>query len=194
MITLNATDNISFRNRSIAIEGRNVVFTDIMFKQGEFVPLLQRSNVLTFCSENVMTRKRITPPILYQLIANTSTNLLIKYKEKDYIIGKNMIFSYDMTTMKASPLMLHIVRSGAKTIREGKIVMNPSMFQIDSSFYKLFEIILKTGVDIELTKFIEEKYYFSLNLPKFGKPSDRTAYINDYKSWAIRHLVQKSSI
>lgn len=194
MITLTTTDRITLRSRSISTTGSNTVVTDILFANGDLVPILQRSGPLTFYANSIMTGKRITPPILYQLIANTSNNLLIKYKEKYYIIGKNMIFSYNIDTMKATPLMLHMVKSTAKTIREGKIVMNPDMFLIDSSFHKLFEIILKTGVDIELTRFIEDKYYMSLKLPKFGKPSDRTAYINDYKSWALSTLMEKSEI
>lgn len=194
MITLTTTDRITLRSRSININVSNCVNTDILFKDGEYNPFLQKSGQLIFWSTSNMTGKRITPPILYQLLTQTSNNLLIKYKEHHYIIGKNLIFSYDIDTMKATPLMMHIAKKGAKTIRDGRIVMNPDMFRIDSSFHKLFEIILKTGVDIELTKFIEEKYYLSLNLPKFGKPSDRTAYINDYKEWALRRLMQKSTI
>jgi len=194
MITLTTTDRITLRSRSINLTGSNIVITDVLFADGEYVPILQRSGPLTFLAMNTMTGKRITPPILYQLIANTSNNLLVKYKEKHYIVGKNMIFSYNIDTMKATPLMLHMVKQTAKTIREGRVVMNPDMFQIDSSFHKLFEIILKTGVDIELTKFIEEKYYMTLKLPKFGKPSDRTSHINDYKSWALEQIVQKREI
>jgi hypothetical protein len=194
MITLTTTSRITLRSRSIQITGQNTVITDVMFCKGEYRPLLQNEEVLTFCTQGSMTGKRITPPILYQLIANTNINVLIKFKGKHYIVGKNLIFSYDMYTRKAVPLMLHIVKTGTRSLREGKIVMNPSMFQIDSAFHKLFEIILRTGVDVELTKFIEEKYYFTLNLPKFGKPADRVAYINDYKSWAMEMLVQKSEI
>lgn len=194
MITLGTTNRVTLRSRSMAITGSNIIRTDVIFKTDtNYVPLLQEPE-LRFIGPNTMTGKRITPPILYQLIANLGINILVKYKDKQYILGKNMIFGYDIVTQKATPLMLHIVKVNAKTIREGKIVMNPDMFQIDSSFYKLFEIILKTGVDIELTKFIEEKYYLTLDLPKFGKPADRQAYVNSYKSWAFGHLIQKNTI
>lgn len=194
MITLSTTNRITLRSRSMSIGGSNTIQTDIIFDTNkDYVPIVQERK-LTFLGINTMTGKRVTPPILYQLIANLCINILVKYKDKHYILGKNMIFTYDIQTQKATPLMLHVIKTNAKTIREGRIVMNPDMFQIDSSFYKLFEIILKTGVDIELTKFIEEKYYLNLNLPKFGKPADRQNYVNSFKSWAFGHLIQKESI
>lgn len=186
MITLTATNTITSRGASISLVGNDLLDTGIRFG-GELKPILTDGSIGVYLQSGMMVNRRVTPPILMQLISNLGFNMLVKFKDRDYIIGKNLIFTYDVTTGGAVPMMVHLVK-GIRTLREGKIVINPALFEIDSTFYKMFQTILQTGVDIELTRFIEDKYYLSLDLPKFGTPGERRDYLEKVKTEVLAKL------
>lgn len=179
MITLTSSGYIVARGSHIYLSYMEPVVSGIVFNS-DSIPLANTQVLQYHIRVPELERRKITPPLLMQLIANTTENILIKFKEKSYIIGKNLIFTYDEKTTRITPMMLHVVK-GTRTIREGKIVINPELFDVDVTFYKMFQTILATGVDVELTRFIEDKYYLSLDLPKFGGVADKKKHIEDVK-------------
>lgn len=197
MITLTATDFVTMRGRRYAIVPYAKVTTDIQFIDDEWTTIqnILEDEVFTFHSNSFPSSRTITVPILYDLITNTRSNILISFKSRNYIVGKNLIFSYDVDTGKATPMMLHVIkRNHPRGLRDSRIVMNPELFSVDSAFKKLFEVILQTGVDVELTKFIEEKYYLKADLPKFGNLSERKRFLEDSKGWILTELLKKTKL
>lgn len=196
MITLTATDRVSIRGRVHGFNCNNKVNTDILFSSGEW-NIMQKAlgeENLCYYSMNVLTGRTVTVPVLYEIIAQSRNNILIKFKEKEYIVGKNLICMYDSTKDEIKPMMIHMIKTKVGGLRGSKIVFNPDLFAVDSAFKKLFEIVLQTGVDIELTKFIEEKYYFRADLPKFGNLTDRKKFVTEARSWMLEELLKIKEI
>lgn len=189
MITLNSSGYITTRGIRVGLVADVLMDSGIRFG-GEYRPIANKDDLFYSTTCSSLDNRRITPPILMQVISNSKHAVLVKFKDHDYIIGKNLIFSYDVKTGAAVPKMLHVVK-GTRTLREGRVVINPELFETDVTFYKMFQTILQTGVDVELTRFIEEKYYLSLDLPKFGTPMDRRNYLDAVKAAGVGALQKK---
>lgn len=193
MITFTTNDTITSRNTTIRITCNNPYISNVILKTRGEEKVLFQDEIFTFNMVSNLRARRITPPLFSQLLSNLSSNILITFKEREYVVGKNTIFTFNKEGYQLKPMMLHVGRS-TTSLRATKIVINPELFEIDSSFFKMFQVILETGVDIELTRTIEEKYYHTVDLPKFGSISEAKKYVEKAKEKAMKELSKLETI
>src|ERR1700751_4809737 len=106
MITLKTSESILVRGSNMYISPLNRRTTNIQFIDGEYTIIQNTfrgndgeqglSSKLTFYTSHVLSSRRVTTPVLFEVISNSSANLLLEYKEAWYLVGKNLICSYDL--------------------------------------------------------------------------------------------------
>ena len=189
MITLETSGRFYTGRTYRAISrGTVALTTDVILECGDLVPILQSDKNLKFHTNHSLRNRRISPVVLQELLKNSDCNILIHYKNNDFIVGKNLICTYNKNTGDIKVMMVHFIDPHAKSLRVGKVVINPELLAIDPSFKKIFEAILRSNVDIEVTKFIEEKYYKKASIPKFKSIRDSLNFISDFTDYMSEHI------